>query len=243
MTPTTTMTTTTTTTTRTRTRRWTSSDGGRSWQPRSAPDDAAPVLGFAAFVDWRAGTIDVVLGTATGDVLRQLDGARPLATPATAAIADGDLDQACRRGGVSWWMADGAVYRAAAGAITARPITLADDDARIADCTVDAALVEQATTPVGYHRCTAQGCAQAFRGGSYAFGRATMLDDGALVYVAGRGHVLAVWRDGATDPAYLALPRPLTLHALVSWDGAAHALLYDRRDPDRHLLAVPLPPR
>jgi hypothetical protein len=230
---------------------WTSSDGGATWTerkplPAGYPDEtfAFPMLtGFASFVDWVAGTIDVVIGTPDGDLLIQLSGAAPAVLPPPIAIPDGDLGSACRRGGVTWWMASGVVYRAAAGAITERPLALADDEVQLADCTADAVLIEQSTVPVIYHRCTAQGCAQAFRGGTYAFGRAAMLDDGGVVYLAGRGHVLAMWRDGATEPTYLALPKPLPLHDVVVWGGAAHALLYDPDDPERGLLAVPLTPR
>ncbi len=227
---------------------WASRDGGATWQPTPPPlGDGAPaaaaITGYAVFPDWLAGTLDVVLGTAAGDLLVQLDGARPTAPAVARPIPDGDLADGCRRGGVTWWLAGQTVYRAAAGTITERPLAVPDDAARLADCTATAALIEQASAPVVYHRCVEAGCSQAFRGGSYAFGRAAMLPDGGVVYVAGRGHVLALWRDAATAPSYLALPRALSLHDVVVWGDAAHALVHEPRDPDRALLAVPLPPR
>jgi hypothetical protein len=101
-------------------------------------------------------------------------------------------------------------------------------------------VVEEASMPVRYHRCADGACAEAFRGSTYAYGRAGLLDDGTIVYAAGRGAVIAFWTEGVPDPTYFKLPRPFTLHSLVVWDGVPNALVHAPDDDDHALLAVPL---
>src|SRR6185503_5029732 len=93
---------------------------------------------------------------------------------------------------------------------------------RILDCTTEAALVEEGGMPVVYQRCNATRCDVALRGGAYSFGRAAMLDDGTAVYAASRGRLIALWREGAADAEYFRLPSPVSLHALVVWDGVPY---------------------
>ncbi|MCB9562904.1 MAG: hypothetical protein H6708_21075 [Kofleriaceae bacterium] len=222
-----------------------STDGGKTWAPLPLPPAWTRVTHHEVWIDWRTGDVDLVLGHGGQASLLMFDGAHPLALPAPVELSVARLgsEGGCVAQGSAWWLADGAMHRARAGAATATstPIDLAGDgDVELVDCAADVALVEVASTSVAFQRCTSAGCAQVFRGGTYAFGRGGLTATGDFFYVAGRGRILALWRGGATEPRYLRLPRAYQLHDVVGW-GDGQALLIDTEDPARPVLAVPLP--
>lgn len=214
-----------------------SRDGGKTWAPARAA--IAPGVIEQVEDDPLGGGVDVV---AVGDVVRwyRFDAARPLELPAPLAAPRLPADEACRKGAIVWGYDGAAAVRLARDAVTRTPLPPPGFDTRVHDCTADAVLLEESSMPVRYHRCDGRGCQEVFRGSTYAYGRAAMLDDGTVVYAAGRAHLIALWREGVADPVYFKLPRALTLHALVVWDGVPHALLHDAGAGDPDLLVVPL---
>jgi hypothetical protein len=223
----------------------TSSDGGRTWA--LGPQVAGHLL--RADLDVLTGTVDVVVSDEPFVLSRphqlvptrwyRLDGEAPAVLPEPLEVPGLELQEACRRGRAVWaHHAAGQVIGVLGDEVVLLEAPAGVD--RVLDCTGDAALLEEGSMPVQYHRCTRDGCALAFRGATYAYGRAALREDDRVVYAAGRGHVLALWTEGVPEPTYFKLPRPMTLHALVVWDGVPHALVHAVRDPARALFAVPL---
>jgi hypothetical protein len=223
----------------------TSTDGGRRWTPGATGPGPDSVL--YAEPDYTTGTIDVVVGTISdyseeARARYRFDAAAPTTIPPAYGAANLIRGASCRAGDATWWNPGDGAGIAWSNNDTSGQILLPQisGDLRVADCTRDAALVEEGSVPVRYHRCVIQQCTEAFRGTTYAFGRAAMKPDGSVVYAAGRGAVLALWHESSAEPTYVKLPRALTLDALVVWGGVPHALLHDPKDASAALLAVKL---
>lgn len=217
-----------------------SKDGGKAWAPVVREGLVAGMVDEAV-LDLVTGRLDVVIRSIDErepDQYLRLDAARPTEIPAPVSAPELRLGGACRRGDVLWWLASSGVYRLA-GAEPSQILPPAGGT-RVHDCTADAVLIEEDSMPVRYHRCAKETCAEVFRGSTYAYGRAGMLDDGTVVYAAGRGAVIALWTEGVADPTYFKLPRPFTLHSLVVWDGVPNALVHAPDDDEQALYAVPL---
>ena len=217
-----------------------SKDGGKTWAPVTREGLVAGMVDEAVF-DLVAGAIDVVIRSIDErepDQYLRFDAARPAEIPAPVSAPELRLSGSCRRGEVLWWLGSTGVYRLAGAELTQAPVPAGGT--RVHDCTADAVLIEEDSMPVRYHRCARGGCAEVFRGSTYAYGRAGMLDDGTVVYAAGRGAVIALWTEGVPDPTYFKLPLPFTLHSIVVWDGVPNALVHAPDDEDQALLAVPL---
>lgn len=214
-----------------------STDRGRSWT-------LAEAGGFGFFATGELGelrldvanaTVDLAYRTYGGSRLIHLDATRPFEVAILPTTTDDFrwLPEACRKGASLWWASGDGV-----GLLDGAELTMVSPPTgdRVIDCTADAALVEESTTPVVYHRCDHKGCLEAMRGGAYTFGRAAMLDDGRVVYAASRGRLLALWTEGTAEARFYKLPEPRVLHAVVVWGGVPHALLHDPED-DSHALA------
>jgi len=220
-----------------------SKDRGKTWAP------GAPITGLTADVatsepDRLAGVVDVIVANEEAEQPTmqwlRFDGAHPLAPPTVLTVPSFDPRGACRRGGVVWGFDETSGVVRIAGAEVMQVEASGDGERRLVDCTADAAMLEQSDVPVRYQRCTRDGCKEAFRGSTYAYGRAAMLDDGTIVYAAGRGQILALWKENVAQPTYFKLPHALTLHGLVVWDGRPYALLYPAAADAQPLYAVPL---
>jgi hypothetical protein len=219
-----------------------SSDGGKTW--RLGPDVAAGlgVANGAEIVDV-AGLVEVWADwdpTATVPTfhLLRFDAAHPLAPPVRVTVPRFQSDRVCRQGAVLWgYDADTGVVRVA-GSEVVHLDPIDGGYTMPTDCTADALLVEESGVPTRYHRCTRDGCKEAFRGSVHAYGRVGMLDDGRVVYAAGRGKILALWTEGVADPTYYKLTDALVLQDLVTWDGVPYALLSP--EDSNALYAVPL---
>jgi hypothetical protein len=224
-----------------------STDGGKTWKP--GPRVAVTIVDSAEAAD-DSGIVDVYADLAalqdeladdpTTFHLVRFDGAHPLAPPTVLTVPRFERENTCRHGAVLWGYDEEIGVVRVAGTEVAHLDPVAGSATRAVACTADALLVEESDVPVRYHRCTARECKEAFRGSVYAYGRAAMLDDGRVVYAAGRGHVIALWTENVADPTYFKLPGTLTLDDVVVWDGVPHALVYPTDDDARPLYAVPL---
>jgi hypothetical protein len=217
-----------------------SSDGGKTWTLGPA---VAVGSVDSAEADEASGTVDVyadLFDDAETFHLLRFDGAHPLAPPAVLTVPRFQRGAICRAGAVLWgYDMQHGVVRVAGTEVTHLDAVDGSYTSPV-DCTADAVLIEESGVPTRYHRCTRDGCKEAFRGSVHAYGRPAMLEDGRVVYAAGRGHVIALWTENVADPTYFKLPGTLTLDDLVVWDGVPHALVYPTDDDARPLYAVPL---
>jgi hypothetical protein len=220
-----------------------STDAGKTWTLKPGPADIRSHSVADVHADRVSGTVDVLLRAHhdTGEVilLLQLDGAHPLDIPPPVEVGRFALEDACRKGGATWWVDDaGKVWRAQKGVLTGvagEPLAAA----KVSDCSADQALVVAGGTagPQMLH-CKADGCKAAFP--PPADGIGVLLSDGRAVRVAGSGNELHVTREGG-DATTFTVQEATVLGGVVVWGDVPYAVVSDDPDGPPEIVALKTP--